>query len=254
MAPMTHIDQGWSPLPRLHTCAFVMESVCCNVFDFLYDMNGSSRKKYTPKGGHLVDFEKRLTPKLKKILSKEQEQARASVHECETYGQDSTDMNPSPCMAMVLWSGEDAVDQTTPGNRSGEKRSTKSVVPSKAEIAWKPPGCLKRTLWKRPIRQKKTPGDVIPVETPVASVCPSCIEYDKGKETMQAMKAELEEKQKQLHLKMIRVESMASKCSRERKAFEEYKVRCCCTDDGTHIFRFIYIYVYRNKSWSVYRP
>lgn len=241
MVPTTLVDQGWSPPTRLRTSASVMESVCWNVFDFIYDMTVSSRKKYMPKGGHLVDFEKRLTPKLKRILSKEQEQARASVHETPGHFDaiDSPAVNPSPCMAMVLWSGEDAVDQTTQRNRTEEKRSTKSVVPSKAEIAWKPPGCLKRTLWKRPIRQKKTPGDVVPVETPVASMCPSCIEYDKDKETMQTMKEELEEKQKQLHLKMIRVESMASKCSRERKAFEEYKVCCCCCCGTDEWYRYI---------------
>lgn len=186
-------------------------------------MSGSLRPKYTPKGGHLVDFEKRLTPKLKRILSEEKKVQERSSAQNEPNAHESK----THCMAMVLWSGDEGTNQSAQGDShtmAELKETSKVTICPKSGTAWKPPGCMKKALWKRPIRSKKMP-DAVSEEATVL-VCPSCEQLEKEKEQVRKVKAELEEKQKQLHLKIINVESLVSKCSREKKDFEAYKV-CC---------------------------
>ena len=93
----------------------------------IYTMTVSSRPKYVPKGGHLVDFEKRLTPKLKRILSKEKQEG-ALVH-------NHADVHDSTCMAMVLWSGTDGMDQTAHVDDHTVKEAAKPCVASKPATA-----------------------------------------------------------------------------------------------------------------------
>ena len=220
-------------------------------FIIIKNMTGSSRPKYVPKGGPLVDFEKRLTPKLKRILTEEkQAQERTLVRNDKTNVQDST----SPCMAMVLWSGDEMAEQSAQGANHAiaeAKEHAKAAICPKSGNAWKPPGCMKRALWKRPSRPKKAP-EVVPEEVHVA-VCPSCEQLEKEKEHVQKAKAELEEKQKQVHLKVISVESLVSKCSREKKEFEAYKV-CFCNSIYSVVVQVVFMQLSmmcRNKSYNV---
>lgn len=218
------------------------------MFQRFKNMYDRQRRRYVPKGGHLVDFEKRLTPKLKRILSKEQ-QGINTWTECQ-FGEtkDKTDQicskqtngysdDSSQCMAMVVWSGEDVANQ---GEGHGKSSKVGMVhasneyahLPEKTSItkkttSWKPPGCLKTSLWKRPAHHKKgslpkTMQEKVSSSHPVR--CESCSEMESNREHIQCLKNDLEEKQRQLHLRTIHVESLASKCSRERKAFESYKV------------------------------
>eukprot|EP00889_Picochlorum_renovo_P002101 jgi/Picre1/29131/NNA_004524.t1 len=101
-------------------------------------------KRYVPKGGYLVDFEKRITPKLKRLMEKESGDVKAK-EECTMSG----DTPSSECMALVLWNGgQPPAESSAVVEHVTQTTHTKNT--SQHKTHWKPPGCLKRQLWKRP--------------------------------------------------------------------------------------------------------
>jgi len=240
---------------------------------------GPSRPRYVPKGGYLIDFSERVTPKLRRLLEKEEREARRHTEACadndppEERGSGSgsgreRERESSTCTAMVLWSGDEGaaekgvvsadvrrVDSNLPtaafvaplagdGAHANHVGAVGSVTPDTSVAAsatprssWKPPGCLRQPLWRRPNKAKarakqgenananaksKTtagrdggqrsttaPPTAPPTATLAAHPCPACHQHT--------------QQQQALHLKAIRIESLAAKCSREMKEFEAYK-------------------------------
>ncbi len=238
---------------------------------------GPSRPRYVPKGGYLVDFSERVTPKLRRLLEKEEREARRHTEACadndppEERGSgrgrgSERERESSTCTAMVVWSGDEGAAEK--GVVSADVRRADSNLPTAAFAAplagdgvhanhvgavesvaasatprssWKPPGCLRQPLWRRPnkakARSKKgenTNANPNPnpnantntnttagrdggqrsttaptTATPAAHPCPACHQHT--------------QQQQALHLKAIRIESLAAKCSREMKEFEAYK-------------------------------
>ena len=203
-----------------------------------------------------MDFSERVTPKLRRLLERErraagQERAAQGHEVCspepEAQMESSIreDNQASTCMEMVVWSGDglgqagaSATDvprlSTTssaaspaasfrtspasiPSSSSETATAAKSCAPQ-ARSSWKPPGCLRQSLWKRPIKPVKKSR--APAPRPPAPVtvdpCPTCASIAEEKDS-------LHHHQQALHLKTIKVESLASKCAREMKAFEAYK-------------------------------
>ena len=210
-------------------------------------------RRYTPKGGHLVDFEKRVTPKLKRLLH-DQRVSNAPIEEqsvpivesedrCKTSDARKAEQRGSECMAMVVWSGGCAVGTDEKGSIASLMRATPAVHEYKGEKNrvmaqckkkeyWKPPGCLKRSLWRRPARgTHETGGSRRTRETSSSpkpdsnsdTLCGDCEKTRKERSQMDNMKQQLEQHRQHLHLERIRIEALESKCARERKEFENFK-------------------------------
>lgn len=184
----------------------------------------ASDKRYVPKGGYLVDFEKRVTPKLKRIMAKESNDVKTK-EECTKSG----DTPSSECMALVLWNGgQPPAENSAVVEHMTQAAHTKKT--SQNNMHWKPPGCLKRQLWKRPAswaaRKKNQHMD--------AKAPPVSVDDDAQKRVDETLKEEwrtlekerekLAEQQDMAQRKMIQAESLMSKCSREMKEFQAYKV------------------------------
>ena len=211
-------------------------------------------RRYIPKGGHLVDFEKRVTPKLKRLLH-DQRVTNApmeiqpvpvaeSEDRCKTLDARKPEDPRSECMAMVVWSGGcegvpvgenvgiRSVTREIPATDGSRGEKNRAMVRCKKKECWKPPGCLKRSLWKRPVRgahnaddSSKT-GETLrcPKNDPMSEIrCSGCEKAWEERSQMDDMKQELEQQRQHLHLKRIRIEALESKFARERKEFENYK-------------------------------
>ena len=149
-------------------------------------------------------------------------------------------------MDIVVWSGDrggqargstaEVPSLATPSGSSTAPSfapSTASIHPSpsavsadtiacapKARSSWKPPGCLRQSLWKRPIKPVKkarTPARGPPPPPPIT------VDQCLTRASLAEEKDVLQQQQQALHLRTIKVESLASKCAREMKAFEAYK-------------------------------
>ena len=97
---------------------------------------GPSRPRYVPKGGYLIDFSERVTPKLRRLLEKGEREARRHTEACadndppEERGSGSgsgreRERESSTCTAMVLWSGDEGAAEK--GVVSADVRRVDSV-------------------------------------------------------------------------------------------------------------------------------
>ncbi|KAI8105218.1 hypothetical protein M9435_000388 [Picochlorum sp. BPE23] len=182
-------------------------------------------KRYVPKGGYLVDFEKRVTPKLKRLMAKESGDVKVK-EECTMSG----DTPSSECMALVLWNGgQPPAESSAVVEHVTQTTHTKNTSQNKTH--WKPPGCLKRQLWKRPAswaRSAKKKNQHMDDKAPPVSVDDEAQkqaeEYLKEERCiLEKEREKLAEQQDMAQRKMIQAESLMSKCSREMKEFQAYK-------------------------------
>ena len=180
-----------------------------------------------PKGGYLVDFEKRVTPKLKRIMAKESGTLEVQG-ECM---KKSVDAPSSECMALVVWNGSQLPAEGSAIEYTRKEADVKAKSPPKTH--WTPPGCLKRQLWKRPASWTRSVGKKSQHTDDKAAVTVDdgsharAEEYEKLKEERCSLEKEREKlagQQGMAQRKMIQAESLMSKCSREMKEFEAYKV------------------------------
>ena len=173
------------------------------------------RRRYVPKGGYLVDFSERVTPKLRRLLERErraageegtpqERQVPAQEPDAQTQQSVRNENQGSECMDLVVWSGHrggqarlsmtttDAPRLATPSASSPDRSCSPSPAsfPSESSTdatdlisrapqsrsSWKPPGCLRQSLWKRPIKPVKKARAPAPRPPPAATedTCPSC--------------------------------------------------------------------------------